>query len=68
MISDVGSVRVGDLETLFQCAPKLSQGAPSLSQGALKESQSDSTFFRHILFLQHVALGTHYLISEGGGG
>ena len=36
MISDVGSVSVGHLEMLSQCAPKLSQGAPSLYQGALK--------------------------------
>ena len=39
MISDVRSVRVGHLETLSQCAPKLSQCAPSLSQGVPKVSQ-----------------------------
>ena len=49
MISDVWSVRVGHLETLSQCAPKLSQGAPSLSQGAPKVSQGAPTFFRPTL-------------------
>ena len=56
MISDVGLVRMGHLETLSQCAPKLSQGAPSLSQGAPKVSQGAPTFLRHILLLQHLSL------------
>ena len=54
MISDVRSVRVGHLETLSQCAPKLSQGAPSLSQGAPKVSQGAPTFFQAHISLQHL--------------
>ena len=50
MISDVRSVRVGHLEMLSQCAPKLSQGAPSLSQGAPKVSQGAPTFFSGTYF------------------
>ena len=50
MISDVRSVRMGHLETLSQCAPKLSQGSPSLSQGAPKVSQGAPTFLRHIFY------------------
>ena len=56
MISDVRSVRVGHLETLSQCAPKLSQGAPSLSQGAPKVSQGAPTFFQAHILLQHLTL------------
>ena len=56
MISDVESVRVGHLETLSQCAPKLSQGAPSLSQGAPKVSQGAPTFFQAHILLQHLTL------------
>ena len=56
MISDVRSVRVGHLETLSQCAPKLSQGAPSLSQGAPKVSQGAPTFFQTHILLQHLTL------------
>ena len=56
MISDVRSVRVGHLETLSQCAPKLSQGAPSLSQGAPKVSQGAPTFFQARISLQHLTL------------
>ena len=56
MISDVRSVRVGHLETMSQCAPKLSQGAPSLSQGAPKVSQGAPTFFQAYILLQHLTL------------
>ena len=56
MISDVRSVRVGHLETLSQCAPKLSQCAPSLSQGAPKVSQGAPTFFQAHILLQHLTL------------
>ena len=56
MISDVRSVRMGHLETLSQCAPKLSQGAPSLSQGAPKVSQGAPTFFQAHILLQHLTL------------
>ena len=56
MISDVRSVRVGHLETLSQCAPKLPQGAPSLSQGAPKVFQGATTFFQAYILLQDLTL------------
>ena len=61
MISDVRSVRVGHLETLSQCAPKLSQGAPSLSQSAPKVSQGAPTFFQAYILLQHLTLANRRL-------
>ena len=67
MISDVGSVRVGHLETLSQYAPTLSQGSPSQSQGAPKVSQGAPTFSRHILLLQHLAIAycKLYILATG---
>ena len=61
MISDVRSVRVGHVETLSQCAPKLSQGAPSLSQGAPKVSQGAPNFFQAHILLQHPTLANYRL-------
>ena len=61
MVSDVRSVRVGHLETLSKCVPKLSQGATSLSQVAPKVSQGAPTFSGTVTFsisqLQALATG-----------
>ena len=65
MISDVRSVRVGHLETLSQCAPKLSQGAPSLSQGAPKVSQGAPNFFQAHILLQHLTYSQQQALATG---